>query len=71
MHDGLPEYGVIVNPIKTLVNFEATINNMKVTRLVGTRSFPYCGNFIDTKTLNITKDREKKKDMGKHCVSKF
>jgi telomerase reverse transcriptase len=64
MHDGLPEYGVAVNPAKTLVNFEASINNMKVTRLVGSRNFPYCGNFIDTKTLNITKDRERKKDMG-------
>jgi len=64
MHDGLPEYGVTVNPAKTLVNFEVTINDTKVTRLVGTRHFPYCGNFIDTKTLNITKDRERKKDMG-------
>jgi telomerase reverse transcriptase len=64
MHDGLPEYGVTVNPAKTLVNFEVSINNMKVTRLVGSHNFPYCGNFIDTKTLNITKDRERKKDMG-------
>jgi telomerase reverse transcriptase len=64
MHDGLPEYGVTVNPAKTLANFEITINHMKITRLVGTRNFPYCGNFIDTKTLDITKDRERKKDMG-------
>lgn len=64
MHDGLPEYGVKVNPAKTLVNFEVSINNMKVTRLVGSHNFPYCGNFIDTKTLNIMKDRERKKDMG-------
>lgn len=64
MHDGLPDYGVTVNPAKTLVNFEVTINNMKVTRLVGSFNFPYCGNFIDTKALNITKDRERKKDLG-------
>jgi telomerase reverse transcriptase len=64
MHNGLPEYGVTVNPSKTLVNFEVTINSMKVTRLVGSRNFPYCGNFIDTRTLNLTKDRERKKDMG-------
>lgn len=64
MHDGLPAYGVTVNPAKTLVNFEISINDMKVTRLVGGRNFPYCGNFIDTKTLNITKDRDRKKHMG-------
>jgi telomerase reverse transcriptase len=64
MHDGLPEYGVTVNPTKTLVNFEASVNGMKVTRLVGSREFPYCGNFINTRTLNITKDRERKKYIG-------
>jgi len=64
MHDGLPEYGVTVNPAKTLVNFEVSVNDTKVTRLVGSHNFPYCGNFIDTKTLNLTKDRGTKKDMG-------
>jgi len=29
MHDGVPAYGVKVNPDKTLVNFEATINEKK------------------------------------------
>ena len=65
MHDGVPEYGVRVNPDKTLVNFEATINDKKVPRLIGSRLFPYCGSFVDTNTLDITKDRERKKDMGK------
>ena len=60
MHDGLPDYGVTVNPVKTLVNFEVCINNLKIARLIGSRQFPYCGNFIDTKTLNVTKDRERK-----------
>jgi telomerase reverse transcriptase len=64
MHDGVPEYGVRVNPDKTLVNFEATINGKKVPRLVGTRKFPYCGNLIDTKTLNITKDRQRRNLSG-------
>ena len=66
MHDGVPEYGVCVNPDKTLVNFEATINEKKVARLVGSNLFPYCGSFIHTRTLDITKDRERKKDMGKY-----
>lgn len=64
MHDGLPAYGVRVNPDKTLVNFEATINNKKVARLVGTNDFPYCGSFINTRTLNVTRDRDRRKDLG-------
>ncbi|RDL40109.1 uncharacterized protein BP5553_00088 [Venustampulla echinocandica] len=63
MHDGLPAYGVRVNPDKTLLNFEATINNKKVARLVGTSDFPYCGSFINTRTLNVTRDRERRKDL--------
>lgn len=65
MHDGLPAYGVRVNPNKTLANFEATINGKKVPRLVGTRKFPYCGRFIDTKTLNISKDRDRNQNLGR------
>jgi telomerase reverse transcriptase len=65
MHDGLPDYGVSVNPAKSLVNFEVSVNGQKVARLVDSQRFPYCGNFIDTKTLNVTKDRERRKDMGK------
>lgn len=70
MHDGLPAYGVRVNPDKTLVNFEAVINGKKVERLVGDRNFPYCGSFIHTKTLDITKDRERrKKGMSEFSVT--
>jgi telomerase reverse transcriptase len=64
MHDGLPAYGVRVNPDKTLVNFEVIINNKKIPRLVDKQGFPFCGNFIDVKRLNISKDRERRKDMG-------
>lgn len=74
MHRGVSEYGVRVNPDKSLTNFEATINGKKVERLVGSKYFPYCGCFIDTKSLNITKDRERRKDMGesvslKHAIA--
>jgi telomerase reverse transcriptase len=64
MHDGVPDYGVNVNPTKTLTNFEVMINGQKVTRVVGTRQFPYCGTFIDVKTLDISRDRERRKDLG-------
>ena len=63
MHDGLPEYGVSVNPEKTLVNFETCINGHKVKSLVTGKEFPYCGTFINTNTLHITKDRERCKDL--------
>jgi telomerase reverse transcriptase len=63
MHDGIPAYGVRVNPDKTLVNFEVTINGQKVPRLLGKRGFPFCGSFIDTKTLNFSRDRERRKDV--------
>ena len=66
LHDGVPQYGVQVNPGKTLVNFEIAINGKMVSRAVGTKTFPYCGSFIDTTTLEIKRDREKKKDMGEY-----
>ncbi|KAE8444198.1 hypothetical protein EG329_000795 [Mollisiaceae sp. DMI_Dod_QoI] len=62
MHDGLPSYGVRVNPDKTLVNFDVSINNRKVPRMVNQREFPYCGSFIDIKTLDITRDRDRRKN---------
>lgn len=63
MHDGLPAYGVQVHPDKTLANFEVEINGKKIARLVATRKFPYCGSFIDIKTLGLTKDRERRADL--------
>lgn len=64
MHEGLPEYGVTVNPYKTLVNFEVAVKGRKVSRLLGDGGFPYCGSFVDTKTLDVMRDRERRKDMG-------
>lgn len=62
MHNGVPEYGVTVNPGKTLVNFEITINGLKLARLLDTNQFPYCGTLINTSTLNISKNREGRSD---------
>lgn len=64
MHGGLEEYGVHVNPDKSLVNFKITINMSQVSRLRGSTAFPYCGSMIDTKTLEITKDRDRRMDTG-------
>lgn len=62
MHDGIEDYGVKVNPVKTLANFDAVVNSNEINRC-GT-AFPYCGNLIDTGTLEITKDRDRRKESG-------
>lgn len=59
MHDGNPEYGAVVNPDKSLVNFETSVNGKKILRLVGSLYFPYCGYMLHTKTLDIKRDRQK------------
>jgi len=65
MHNGVPDYGVEVNPAKSLANFEVTINGYKVLCLQEGAAFPYCGNAIDTRSLEITKDRGRRKGTGK------
>ncbi|KAK8126658.1 RNA-directed DNA polymerase [Apiospora kogelbergensis] len=56
MHRGVPEYGVEVNPAKTLVNFDLEVNQTPVSKLEGNGShnsgdgFPYCGTLINSKT---------------------
>jgi telomerase reverse transcriptase len=64
MHDGHPEYGISVNATKSLVNFEVTINGMKVSRLRGGNGFPYLGDFINTRTLAVSTDSDRRKQTG-------
>jgi telomerase reverse transcriptase len=60
MHLGVPEYGVTVNPAKTLVNFDLTISTCLVPKLPSSAlSFPYCGTLISTHTLDISRDRDR------------
>ena len=70
MHDGIEKYGVEVNPRKSLANFEASINDHSIPRLQDKRAFPYCGNLIDTKTLEISKDRDRRKNTGNQDLPK-
>lgn len=65
MHDGIEEYGVRVNPAKTLVNFEVKINGINIARATRNAPFPYCGTCIDTRTLEISKDRDRIKATGR------
>lgn len=70
MHDGVPAYGVRVNPDKTLVNFEVAVNGKRVRRIVGAdKGFPYCGTLVDVKTLDIERDRERRGDVCKSSQS--
>lgn len=62
MHDGVGKYGVSVNRTKSLANFDTMINGHKVPQQPHDKAFPYCGNMIDTKTLEITKDRDRRKE---------
>lgn len=64
MHDGIEKYGVQVNPAKSLVNFEVTVNGSQVPCLHESIDFPYCGSSINTKNLEITKDRDRRKGTG-------
>ncbi|KAM0486844.1 hypothetical protein ACHAPX_000108 [Trichoderma viride] len=63
MHQGVPEYGVEVGHDKTLVNFDMDVDGEVVRKLAKGAKFPYCGTFIDCKTLEITKDRGSGKDI--------
>lgn len=64
MHDGVEKYGVQVNPAKSLTNFDIIINGSQVPCLHEKIEFPYCGNSINIKTLEITKDRDRRKGTG-------
>ncbi|KAJ3526128.1 hypothetical protein NM208_g11338 [Fusarium decemcellulare] len=59
MHKGVPEYGVVVNPAKTLVNFDMSCADVSARKIDHDEKFPYCGTTIDCRTLDITKDRQR------------
>ncbi|KAK6954528.1 hypothetical protein Daesc_004495 [Daldinia eschscholtzii] len=58
MHQGVPEYGVVVNSRKTLVNFDMKFDGEPIPKLNPGQRFPYCGSTIDCKTLDISRNRE-------------
>jgi telomerase reverse transcriptase len=60
MANGDAEYGLSIQPEKTLANFEAHCGLQKVPRLQNGVAFPYCGITIDTTTLEVKKDWRRK-----------
>ena len=63
MHDGNEEFGIKVNPAKSLVNFEAVVNGYKLQQAPSIQ-FPYCGLLIHTRALELSRDRERRKCVG-------
>ncbi|KAF5026551.1 hypothetical protein F66182_1340 [Fusarium sp. NRRL 66182] len=59
MHQGFPEYGVVVNPAKTMVNFDMLYDDEPVRKAHHEKGFPYCGTTINCQTLDIARDRER------------
>ncbi|RDW94000.1 telomerase reverse transcriptase [Aspergillus mulundensis] len=59
---GQPDYGISVNPAKSLVNFAASVDGAQIPRLVDSSLFPYCGSLINTRTLEISKDQDRMLD---------
>lgn len=64
MHQGIPEYGVVVNLKKTLVNFDVSFRGEKLRQVEKNDGFPYCGTLINCQTLEISKDRNRDKHLG-------
>lgn len=65
MHAGVPRFGVTVKPEKSRANFDVEIDGVKIE--ITDAAFPYCGNAIDTRTLNITKDRERRRKTSEYA----
>ncbi|MCJ1310200.1 hypothetical protein MMC25_003861 [Agyrium rufum] len=64
MHNGNEEYGITVNPAKSLANFDVSIKRVKIKKVARHEEFTYCGTVIDMRTLELTKDRERRKGVA-------
>ena len=62
MFNGIVEYGAEVHPSKSLTNFEVEIHG-KAVPMPKKDVFPYCGILIDTQSLEITKDWDRRKEI--------
>ncbi|KAF2499751.1 hypothetical protein BU16DRAFT_524196 [Lophium mytilinum] len=61
MHQGHPEYGVVVKAEKSLANFDIVLHpDHKIAKPDSDISFPFCGILIDTGTLDVERNREGK-----------
>lgn len=57
---GHPAYGITVNASKSLINFSTAVDGIQIPRLDRSdHRFPYCGNLINTHTLEISRDQHR------------
>ncbi|TKA71880.1 hypothetical protein B0A55_06334 [Friedmanniomyces simplex] len=61
MHAGSPAYGVQVKAEKSRANFDILVRGNVITRLPQQSDFAYCGNAINTVTLDLSKDHERRR----------
>lgn len=61
MHRGVPEFGVEIKAEKSRANFDVEVDGETIVRLPSETEFPYCGNAINTVTLDLSKDKERRK----------
>ena len=61
MHDGIPDFGVRVKAEKSRANFDIVIEGKRIARMPQASEFPYCGNAINTITLDLSKDHERRR----------
>ncbi|KAK4500419.1 hypothetical protein PRZ48_008608 [Zasmidium cellare] len=60
MHAGIPEFGVNIKAAKSRANFDVEVGGQSIEKVTD-RDFPYCGNAIDTITLDLAKDKERRR----------
>jgi telomerase reverse transcriptase len=68
MHAGVPRYGVQVKAEKSRANFDVEVEGRKIVKL-NDDDFPFCGNAINTVTLDLSKDRERRRQGSKLCLA--
>ena len=68
MHRGMPEFGVEVKAEKSCANFEIEIDRKMVHQLPSITNFPYCGNTINSVTLDLSKDKERRKQSSMQWI---
>lgn len=64
MHSGLPEFGVQVKIDKSRANFDTDVEGIPIDRLPAQTDFPYCGNAINTITLDLAKDTARRQTIS-------
>lgn len=69
MHRGHKEYGVEVQSDKSLTNFNiCTAGGGRIASLPKDAKFPYCGVYIDTRTLEVNKKTERAAKTGENSA---